>query len=79
MRYLIDTNVFINIIEDDYISDDVRNILTDYENIIYISSESIKEFIHLVQIGKIAGKKNNSGKLSWPSLISFHLHDLSLN
>jgi len=58
MRYLIDTNVFINIIEDDYISKDVRNILTDYENRIYISSESIKEFIHLIQNEKIKPPKD---------------------
>ncbi|MDR0559289.1 MAG: type II toxin-antitoxin system VapC family toxin [Prevotellaceae bacterium] len=58
MRYLIDTNVLINIIEYDYISDDVQNILSDYENQIHISSESIKEFIHLVQSGKISPPKN---------------------
>ena len=58
MRYLIDTNVLINIIEYDYISDDVQSILSDYDNQICISSESIKEFIHLVQIGKISGKKD---------------------
>jgi PIN domain nuclease of toxin-antitoxin system len=58
MRYLIDTNVFINFVEDDYISHDVRNILEDYENTIYVSSESIKEFIHLVQNGRIILKKD---------------------
>jgi len=57
MRYLIDTNVFINIVEGDYISHDVWEILVDYENIIYVSSESIKEFVHLVQNGKIVPKK----------------------
>jgi PIN domain nuclease of toxin-antitoxin system len=58
MRYLIDTNVFINIVEDDYISHNVQEILEDYENTIYISSESIKEFVHLVQTGRIILKKN---------------------
>ena len=58
MRYLIDTNVLINIIEYDYISDEVQNILSNYENQIYISSESIREFINLVQAGKISGKKD---------------------
>ena len=58
MRYLIDTNVLINIIEYDYISDEVQNILSDYENQICISSESIREFINLVQAGKISGKKD---------------------
>ena len=53
MRYVIDTNVFIRIIKDYDISDDTKNILEDYENTIYVSSESIKEFIHLAQNGKI--------------------------
>lgn len=29
------------------------SILDDYENIIYVSSESVKEFIHLIQIKRI--------------------------
>jgi len=57
MRYLIDTNVFINIVEDDYVAHDVWNIVDNYENIIYVSSESIKEFIHLVQNGKVVPRK----------------------
>ena len=60
MRYLIDTNVLVNIIENDYISNDVYTILYDYDNQIYISSESIKEFIILVQIGKISGIKGKT-------------------
>jgi PIN domain nuclease of toxin-antitoxin system len=58
MRYLIDTNVFIDIVVDDYISNEVRFIIDNCENIIYVSSESIKEFIHLVQNKKIVPKKN---------------------
>jgi PIN domain nuclease of toxin-antitoxin system len=57
MRYLIDTNLFINIVEDNFISDDVRYVL-EYEPEKYISSESVKEFIHLAQNGKIELKKN---------------------
>jgi len=53
MRYLLDTNIFIDIISDDYISKDVQAILDDYDNVFYLSSESIKEFIHLYQHGKI--------------------------
>jgi len=53
MRYLIDTNVFVRMIKDYDISDDTKAILEDYENMIYVSSESIKEFIHLVQNKKI--------------------------
>ena len=59
MRYFIDTNVLVNLIEDDYISNEVDAIIDDCENIIYISSECIREFIQLVQTGKIADKKNN--------------------
>ena len=58
MRYLIDTNVFVNMVIDDYISNDVMSILDDYENIIYISSECIKEYIHLVQNKKVVPKKS---------------------
>jgi len=53
MRYLIDTNVFIRIIVDYDVSNATKNLLEDYENIIYISSESVTEFIHLVQNGKV--------------------------
>jgi PIN domain nuclease of toxin-antitoxin system len=58
MRYLIDTNVFINFVEEDFSSEYVNTILDDYENIIYVSSESIKEFVHLVQTGKVIPKKH---------------------
>ena len=58
MRYLIDTNVFINFVEEDFSSEYVNEIFDDYENIIYVSSESIKEFVHLVQNGKVILKRN---------------------
>ena len=54
MRYLVDTNLFLDIVSEDFISKDVDAILDDYENIFYISSESVKEFIHLAQKGKIS-------------------------
>jgi len=57
MRYLIDTNIFIRLIEDNEISDGTKTILEDYGNIINVSSESIKEFVHLVQNDKIVLKK----------------------
>jgi len=58
MRYLIDTNVLINIVEEnESLPHDVQAIRDDYENIIYVSSESIKEFIHLVQESRITLKK----------------------
>ena len=58
MRYLLDTNVFIDFVTDDYVSEDIRELTTNYENIIYLSSESVKEFIHLVQAGKVIPRKD---------------------
>jgi PIN domain nuclease of toxin-antitoxin system len=58
MRYLIDTNIFIYVsIEPSLLSLDVSSILGDYSNLIYISSESVKELIHLFQTGKIQNGK----------------------
>jgi PIN domain nuclease of toxin-antitoxin system len=58
MRYLIDTNIFLFYAFDNYfLNNDTREILTDYENIIYISSESVKETIHLFQTDRIKTKK----------------------
>ena len=57
MRYLLDTNILIDYVTEDYISDDILALITGYENLVYISSESIKEFIHLVRAGKVAPQK----------------------
>jgi PIN domain nuclease of toxin-antitoxin system len=57
-RYLIDTNIFVfYAVTNDYIDRDVRQILEDYESEIYISSESVKEVIHLFQTGRIKTQK----------------------
>ena len=46
MRYLIDTNIFIYYaIDPQQISRDVAAILGDYDNLIYISNESLRELI----------------------------------
>lgn len=46
MRYLIDTNIFIYMATDkDSLSRDVSKILGDYENLIYISTESLRELV----------------------------------
>jgi len=59
MRYLIDTNVLINQVEKDgETSNDAQAILDNYENIIYVSSESVKEFIYLLQDGRIVLKEH---------------------
>jgi PIN domain nuclease of toxin-antitoxin system len=44
--------------EIDLFSNDIQRVFEDSENIIYVSSESLKEFVHLVQTGKIILKKN---------------------
>lgn len=46
MRYLIDTNIFIYMATDkELLSRDVKDILSDYENLIYISNESLRELV----------------------------------
>lgn len=46
MRYLIDTNIFIYLAMDNQqLNNDVAEILGDYENLIYISNESLRELI----------------------------------
>ncbi|MCL2681999.1 MAG: PIN domain-containing protein [Bacteroidales bacterium] len=58
MRYLIDTNILLYIIfERDKLSKEVYEIVEDYENSICVSSESLKELIHLFHIGKIRMRK----------------------
>ena len=56
MRYLIDTNVFIKMVTDT-VSEETLKITRDYENLIYISSASITEYLHLVQNEKVIPKK----------------------
>jgi len=46
MRYLIDTNVFIKIIKDYDIFDDIKDILENYENIIYVSYQRTFAYIY---------------------------------
>ncbi len=48
MRYIIDTHIFIWYAkEPDKLSDNARAILDNYENQIYLSSESLREFMLL--------------------------------
>ena len=47
-RYLIDTHIFIWYAkEPENLSCDVKSILDDYENRIYLSAESLREFVLL--------------------------------
>lgn len=46
MRYLIDTNIFVYLMDDlDCLNKDVRAIIEDFDNTICISVESLKELI----------------------------------
>jgi PIN domain nuclease of toxin-antitoxin system len=46
MRYLLDTNIFIHLATDkDRLSNDVAGLLLDYENLFYISTESLRELV----------------------------------
>ncbi|MCL2436075.1 MAG: type II toxin-antitoxin system VapC family toxin [Lentimicrobiaceae bacterium] len=54
MRYFVDTNVFIYSLDETFrLKKNVLQIFEDYDNQIYVSSESIKEFIHLLQHNRI--------------------------
>ena len=48
MRYLIDTHIFIWYLKErENLSRDVLNIIEDYDNQIYLSAESLREFVLL--------------------------------
>ncbi|GHV23652.1 hypothetical protein AGMMS49959_17400 [Planctomycetales bacterium] len=54
-RYLIDTNIFLfRVMEVEALNKNVVDIFDDYENSIYLSSESVKEVLHLWQNGKVS-------------------------
>jgi len=54
MRCLLDTCLFLDWVTDDYISPDIQSIIGDYDNTLYLSSESIKECVNLMQQGKVS-------------------------
>ena len=46
MRYLVDTNIFVYMSNDpDLLSKDVREIVYDYDSVLYLSTESMKELV----------------------------------
>jgi|SRR5690606_3084266 len=58
-RYLLDTNIlmFLMSSELDDISSDVKSLMEDYNNRLYVSSISVTELLQLYRIGKIKAKK----------------------
>ena len=68
MRYLIDTNIFVYMSNDpDSLSRDVRAIVEDYDSILYISVESMKELIVAYRSKRLCSKYWKSEK----DMISF--------
>jgi len=60
MRYIIDTNILVFAITNkQFLNEFVSDILSDFENVIYVSSTSIFELIHLNQTGRIKIKQPN--------------------
>ena len=58
MRYLIDTNIFIFLVDNsDLLSRDIYGIMDDYSNTFYLSVESIKELIVLIRNKKLRFKQ----------------------
>ena len=58
MRYLIDTNILIRLSKNpDAISNNVRNLLDDRENLVCVSAISIQEIYMLLQDKKIDAKQ----------------------
>ena len=54
MRYLLDTNILIRMVEEpEAISKDVRNIIEDTDNLMYVSAISIQEIYMLLQENKL--------------------------
>ena len=58
MRYYLDTNILVFILfgEQDSIHYEVKLILEDYDNTLYVSSVTVQELILLFRIGKLNSK-----------------------
>jgi len=69
MRYFLDTNVFIFYAEGGKELDkEVKYIFSDYENEIYVSSEVIKEVMHLIRYEKIEVEQWKEPNDVWKSI-----------
>jgi len=66
---LLDTNILIfHALEDDNLNKNIISILDDYENIIYVSSEVIKETMHLIRHKKLDVKQWENPNDIWKSI-----------
>ena len=69
MRYLLDTNILVFHAQNgENLDKDVISILDDYENLIYVSSEVVKEAMHLIRYGKIDVKQWKNPNDVWKSI-----------
>jgi PIN domain nuclease of toxin-antitoxin system len=69
MRYFLDTNIFIfHALDNDNLDRNVISILDDYENIIYVSAEVVKETMHLIRQKKIDVKHWKTPNDIWKSI-----------
>jgi len=69
MRYFLDTNILVfHALENDNLDKNVISILDDYENLIYVSSEVIKETMHLIRYKKIDVKPWKTPNDIWKSI-----------
>ena len=69
MRYLLDTNILIFHAQNgENLDKNVACILDSYENIIYVSSEVIKETMHLIRHKKLDVKQWKNPNDIWKSI-----------
>jgi PIN domain nuclease of toxin-antitoxin system len=74
MRYFIDSNILVfYMADDDQLTAEVRDILKDYGNRIYVPSKCVEELIYLQQAQKIKIEQCKSAK----DLVGFILDDLN--
>ena len=73
MRYLLDTNILIFYAQGgENLDKDTKYIFSDYENLIYVSSEVVKETMHLIMYDKIKVKHWKSPNDIWNSLAEWN-------
>jgi PIN domain nuclease of toxin-antitoxin system len=69
MRYFLDTNILVfYALGGESLDKDISAIFDDYENLIYVSSEVIKETMHLIRYGKIDVKQWKKPSDVWKSI-----------
>ena len=56
-RLLVDTNILVYLLTD-MVDEDTKALVRDTESMVYVSSVSVMEFIHLIQTGRIRINKN---------------------